>query len=255
MKPKKTNNLLLAGTFIICLIAFSCTSPVSLSGQTARTTRDLPAFASVSLAISADVLISQGDRQQVEIEADENVIDIIETNVNGDDLVIKTEDFFWRNMGQVRIYITMPDIKALQVSGSGDITTQTPVNTDDIRLNISGSGSIVIEDLKSGDVNATITGSGDVRITGNASANNLKAVITGSGDFRAEDLAFENAVVNITGSGTARIRVLNELKTNITGSGDVYYRGDPLIDARSTGSGRTRSMLMVTASGTAVILE
>lgn len=242
MKTKKPNNFALAGTVIICFIVFSCTSSVQLSGQTTTITRDLPAFRSVSLSISADVLISQGSQQKVEIEADENVIDIIETNVRGDDLVIKTENFFWRNIGKVRIYVTVPELNGLQVSGSGDIVAQTPIITDEIDLNISGSGSIQIEELESQDVHATITGSGDIRLAGDNTASNLKTVITGSGDFRAADFAVENASVNITGSGTARIHVTNELETNITGSGDVHYRGNPLVDANSTGSGRTRNM-------------
>lgn len=242
MKTKKPKNFVLEGTVMICLAVFSCTSSVQLSGQTAKITRNVPAFKSVSLSISADVLISQGSQQKVEIEADKNVIDIIETDVRGDDLVIKTEDFFWHNIGKVMIYITVPELDGLQVSGSGDIVAQTPIVTEEIQLNISGSGSIQIEELESQDVNATITGSGDIRLAGNITASNLKTVITGSGDFRAENFAVRNAKVNITGSGTARIYVTNELETNITGSGDVHYLGNPLIDANSTGSGRTRSM-------------
>ncbi len=242
MKTKKPNNFVLTGTVMICFVVFSCTSSVQLSGQTSKITRNVPAFKSVSLSISANVFISQGSQQKIEIEADKNVIDIIETDVRGDDLVIKTEDFFWNNIGKVTIYITAPELEGFQVSGSGDIVAQTPIVADEIHLNISGSGSIQIEQLESQDVYATITGSGDIRLAGNHTASNLKTVITGSGDFRAEDFTVENVNVNITGSGTARIHVTDVLETNITGSGDVHYRGNPLIDANSTGSGRTRSM-------------
>ena len=242
MKNKNQNNPWMTGVFAVFYLLLSCTSPVSLTGQTITETRDLPSFNSVALSFSADVYISQGNRQSVEIEADEGAMDIIVTDVRGETLVLKTRDGFWRRTGKVKVTITVPEIRQLQVSGSGDILAQTAIRTEELDLTVSGSGSIDIDDLQCPSIRSTITGSGDIRLTGRQAANDMKTVITGSGSCNAENLEVAMADVHITGSGSVRIHVSEELSTRITGSGSVLYRGQPLVDASSTGSGRTRSI-------------
>lgn len=242
MKRKNPNCLLLTSTFVVFSILLSCTSPVMLTGQTITENRDVPAFSGVSLAFSASVFISQEETQSVEIEADESVMDIILTEVRGQTLVLRTRNGFWGRTGQVKVRITVPDIRELQVSGSGDILTQTPVSTDEIAMTVSGSGSIEIDDLQSPRITSKITGSGDIRISGHPTAGEMETIITGSGSCNAEDLEVSKADIKITGSGSTRVNVSEELITRITGSGSVLYRGNPIINASSTGSGRTRSI-------------
>lgn len=242
MNPKNPNKLLLVNAFAVFFFLFSCTSPVMLTGQTVTENRDVPAFNSIALSFSANVYVSQGTERSVEIEADEGVMDIIVTEVRGQTLVLKTENAFWNRTGKVKINITVPEIRELDVSGSGDIIAQTPFRTDELDLTVSGSGSIQIDDLQSTLITSKITGSGDVKLSGSATGGEMETVITGSGSCNAEDLEVSRADVKITGSGSARINVSERLIARITGSGSVLYRGNPVVDANSTGSGRTRSL-------------
>jgi len=187
------------------------------------------------------VFITQGNIQSVEIEADKNIMDELITEVDGTTLELKTRKGYWGNLGKVNVYITMPEIDRLSISGSGDIVCEGSLKTPNINLNVTGSGSLILRNLETSGVSSVITGSGDIIIEGLCNGKSeLNSVITGSGDFRAENFEVENADINITGSGSAKLYVLKNLKTNITGSGDVSYIGNPLVDARATGSGRTR---------------
>jgi carbon monoxide dehydrogenase subunit G len=225
-----------------CFVCMSCVTNV-LTGQTVKEKRNTESFEGVALAFSGDVYISQGNTNSVEIEADKNILEIIESKVRDNTLVLKTRNGHWRNLGHVKVYITMPSIRNLSVSGSGDMRCETPVRTNALKVDISGSGSIHVQELNSPDVSAVITGSGDIFLAGSGSGNShLKTVITGSGDFKAEDLPVEYVKVTITGSGSARVHALKELETNITGSGSVLYKGNPLVNANATGSGKTRSV-------------
>lgn len=217
----------------------SCYTPDVLTGQTVRIKRDLPPFSSVTLALPAEVYLSQGDQQSVEIVADKGVYERIETVVRGGNLAIKTENFNWGRMGDIEVRITVPEIRQLQVTGSGNIIAQTPFTAEGIDLDVSGSGSIKIGDLQATDVSVVITGSGDVELEGKGPGSDMKAVITGSGDLEALSFTAEKADMHITGSGSARVHVTGELQTSITGSGDVYYSGNPRVNANATGSGRT----------------
>ena len=195
---------------------------------------DINEFDGLSLQISANVFITQGPVFEVRAEGQANIIRELELDVR---------DGFWeiefdrcvRNSNDLRIYITMPVITELQISGSGDIFGENIFVTDDIFLRISGSGNMDLG-LDSDDVNLTISGSGNMRLEG--TADDLSIQIAGSGDVFAFDLASSSANINIRGSGDAEVAVESTLDVRISGSGDVFYKGNPIIDSSISGSGR-----------------
>jgi hypothetical protein len=241
MKTQKMNKVSAIVMIIGCSVWLSCATDV-LTGQTVKETRNVPAFDALELTMSADVFISQGDQQSVVVEADKNAMEYIETETRGNTLTVKNKEGHWRNLGTIKIYITMQNISKIHLSGSGNVITQTPIKSTDFNIEVSGSGNVKISSLSSPTVSATITGSGDIYLSGKNENASLEATITGSGSFKAEDLEMSLVTVNITGSGSARVNALKQLDTNITGSGSVLYKGNPIINAHSTGSGKTTSL-------------
>jgi hypothetical protein len=223
------------------MLAFSCTAPV-LRGETVKETRTVGPFSAISLSISADVLLAQGSVQKVEIEGDKSSLEKIETVVTDNTLKIRTKDGFHGNTGKVTVHITVPEVSALSIAGSGDISAGAAIRTDELDLNVSGSGSIRLSELSAREVSATITGSGDINISAGKAESELEVIITGSGSFSATGFSAQEVDVKITGSGSAKVWAVKELETNITGSGNVEYKGTPQVDANSTGSGKTRSI-------------
>jgi len=222
-------------------LTFSCTAPV-MSGETIKESRNVGQFSSISLVISADVYLTQGTTQKVEIEGDKNDLEELETIVADGVLKIGTKNHFGGNIGNITIYITVSEINGLSVAGSGDIKAKSGLKTDELDLSVSGSGSIDIKDLAVREVSATITGSGNIGIESGQAQSELDVKVTGSGAFSGEGFAAEEADITITGSGSAAIWAVKELDTHITGSGNVNYKGNPQVNAVSTGSGKTHSM-------------
>lgn len=204
--------------------------------------RNLDNFNSISLSIPAKVYIQQGSSFRVAIDADENDLDKIETEVRNGKLDIKNKNWSSNIKGSVVINITMPELTALSVAGSGSFTTSSVFKCNDLNLSVTGSGNIKMEELSAEKLDALITGSGNISLNGNKTAGELKLNITGSGSYSAPDLKTDKVMITITGSGSAKINAVKELDTNITGSGDVHYKGDPIVNAHSTGSGKTRKM-------------
>lgn len=233
---KKTG--LLALSITACLLV-SCTSNM-ITGQIVKESRDLPSFEGISLAFSGNVYITQGSPQRVEIEADKNTLEIIETRIENNVLVLKYKNGQWRDMGKVTVHITMPGISTLTIAGSGDMICKNPVKVQDLELSVSGSGSLKMDHLTFHEIDAAVSGSGSISLCGNGDPGELDVRITGSGSLNAGELSVGEAVVNITGSGSATVFVVKELETNITGSGSVYYKGNPIINANAVGSGRTK---------------
>lgn len=233
---KKTGLMALA---ITAYMLVSCTYS-EITGQTVKESRELPSFEGVSLAFSGNVFITQGTPQRVEIEADQKTMEVIETRIENNVLLLKYKNGHWRDLGKVTVYITMPDISSLTIAGSGDIICNNPVKVHEIELHVSGSGSLKMDHLAFHEIDADITGSGNISLRGNGDPGELDARITGSGNLNAGELSVGEVDVKITGSGSATVFAVKELETNITGSGSVYYKGNPIINANTVGSGRTK---------------
>lgn len=80
-------------------------------------------------------------------------------------------------------------------------------------------------------------GDSEIKILSGA-ANDFEALITGSSRLNAFGFTAKNVKINIEGNGFASISVVDRLKVNITGSGTVYYKGNPLVTSIITGTGR-----------------
>lgn len=237
MKTTKYFFLLLSLQFLIsCHTDGQSWYKTGIKGEGPKVTEtlDLPAFDAVSLQISGNVYLRQGSPQSVKIEAQQNILDQIVREVNGNHWKIKFDQNV-RNHDGVKIWITIPHLTSLAVSGSGDIQGETAfTNLGALNLAVSGSGNIALNaDSKSLDVG--ISGSGDMDLAGSTGECDIR--ISGSGDVEAFDLAASSCKVKISGSGDASVRVSNDLEVGIAGSGDVYYKGSPRIKSKISGSG------------------
>jgi len=191
-------------------------------------------FDGIKLKIDADVFITQGSEQKVEITAEQNIIDEIERDVDNGTWEIEFDQCVAR-YDDIQIIIEMENIELLSVSGSGFIRGENIFNVDDIDLRISGSGDIDVG-LDASSIEGEITGSGKMFLEGNT--EDFDFDIAGSGDYRAFDLNADKGDIKVTGSGDSEVRVNDELDIRITGSGDVRYKGFPTLDVEVTGSGR-----------------
>ncbi len=211
-----------------------------IKGQGPKVTKNLniDAFDGIALSISADVYLRQGSPQSVKIEAQQNIIDNLETAVKEGTWKIGFDKNV-RGHDGVKIWITVDDLRKIGVSGSGNVTGEGKfTNLGDLTLWVTGSGDIMLESSSKA-MDVSISGSGDVKLKGTTGACDMK--ITGSGNISAFDLEATSCSVKITGSGDSSVNVREQLDVAIVGSGDVYYKGRPSVRSKITGSGDVRS--------------
>lgn len=245
MKNYKLTSILIALLFVAT--AFNCNTyssneDYSGSKETRKETRKVDNFSAIGLSVSADVYVTQGSPQKVELEGDAADLEKIITEVDGNTLKIKTERGTW-HVGKVKAYITVENINSLHVSGSGSIYIDNSLECADLSLAVSGSGSVNIKGLKANTINSAISGSGEVHLSGNGKVADSQSIsISGSGDLYAEGLETRDADVHVSGSGGCKLFVSGSLNASVSGSGDVYYKGDPTVKAHVSGSGKVRKM-------------
>lgn len=194
-------------------------------------------ISSIDLRISGDVIITKGNVQKIQIEAQQNILNNIRHKVRNGKWIIKF-DRNVRNHDGITIFITVPEIDELEISGSGSISSNSDFTTNDLELRISGSGSINFNaDANSVDTN--ISGSGNINLSG--STNGLDVHISGSGQYSGYSCISNNCDINISGSGKAKVFVQDKLNAHISGSGNIYYKGYPSITFNISGSGSMHS--------------
>ena len=229
---------------VITLTASSCFVNINdedgffgscIDGAGPIVTRELTVapFEGIELPISGDVFLTQGPEQKVIVEGKDNIIDEIELDVQNGIWKIEFNRCV-RDIDLLRVFITVPDLTRIRVSGSGDVVSENTFVIQDLEIDIPGSGNVDLS-LDADDLDIDIPGSG--RLTLEGLADETKYRISGSGDVHAFNLECRVADISVPGSGDLEVFVTELLKVRISGSGDVFYRGDPALDISITGSG------------------
>jgi hypothetical protein len=249
MRFTQTRRSLLAAGLPLLLGAAALLPPparaqrLSGSGRAGSEPRKLPAFQGVALSGAMDLVVRQGSSQSVEVQADDNLLPYLETEVvgSGAEAVLQVR---WRRgvsvhgAGKVRVLVTVPVLTALTAAGSGDLLLE-PFETPRLAIRLSGSSDVRLRQLTAGELQLSISGSGDV--VGAGRATTTKIAIAGSGDVKLLDLRADDVTIDIAGSGDASVHAEQSLRARIAGSGDVTYTGPAArVDAQVSGSGSVK---------------
>lgn len=233
----KTSGLFLFSSAFICFIYLtSCHRFHEIEGNGNVTTiaRTVEYFTQIKSEGFFNVYISYDSVQSLKIEAEENLIPYIETDVSGSVLVVKVRDH--RNIDNhepINIYVKTPVIEGIDLSGSGKIICDN-MASNYLTLYLSGSGKInVITTCNK--LKARISGSGEINASGNANETDFD--INGSGDIHSFNLTQDTCFADISGSGSMFVNVIKFLDVKISGSGEVHYQGSPVINTQISGSG------------------
>ena len=229
--------LLVAGT------AYTYAAPKTGSFQQKIEDRHLSGFNAVEVGGPFDVTLTQGSTESVKVEAPEEVISKITTEVVNGVLKIYNKDhnniFHWGDVfghhKKILVYVTIKDVNSIVVSGSGDVTFRGGIHADKMTLRVSGSGDVngVLE-VKT--LETSISGSGDIKISGHAQTSAVR--VSGSGDYSAHGLITNDTAVHVSGSGDASIYASDKVDASVSGSGDIRYSGSPKSVSKSkSGSG------------------
>jgi Putative auto-transporter adhesin, head GIN domain len=188
------------------------------SGNIVSEQRTTVAFQGVQITGKAKVFITQDSVPSLRVEADDNVINRVTTNVVGGILVIAMEKASYERI-TVNVYVTMPSVDLLEVTGAGEFVTTLPIQCTTLTCRISGAGII------------QLTGSADNQI------------LMVSGTATVSNFGFVSAKCSISISGVANceVYVTDQLDAMISGVGNIVYDGNPLVIRQIvSGSGSIR---------------
>lgn len=213
------------------------TLPILVKAEEVEENRKVEVFTEIDLRIAGNVYVTQGNEHSLTVKGNASDLKDLITEVKGGNLIIRYDSWLSRH-GNVEIHLVMKNVEGLDVSGSGTIASESKIVTDEIELEISGSGSIIIDQLEANEIESEISGSGKIVLKGTKTVDEFEFEISGSGKIYAFDLTANKVSGDISGSGKVEITALERLETDISGSGKVYYKGNPVINAEISGSGK-----------------
>jgi hypothetical protein len=227
----------------VLMLAITASSVNAGNQSDVKETRNLSGFTKVSFGVAGNLYLNIGSEFKVVVEGEKKYVDEVITEVSGGKLVIRNENWRmnWRGNEKVNVYVTMPELTGLGVSGSGKAEVKDAIKGSDLNLNVSGSGRIYMSDLTITNLDCGISGSGDLNLSGNGSCSKASISISGSGNYNGESFKIGSAEIHISGSGSCICNVTENLRASVSGSGNVNYVGSPKVDAHVSGSGKVRS--------------
>ena len=187
------------------------------TGPLISETRSFSSFHSIENNGVGNILLTQGAQEDVTIQAQANIMQILQTEVIDETLVISFDEGQCVNTitEPITFTVSIPEIRSLSLDGVGDLNTQNDIDLDSLDINLNGVG------------NFGLTGS----------SNYLGIDLTGVGNVEAFDLNTLVCDIRISGVGTAEVTVNDTLNVVIIGQGSVFYKGNPEITSDITGNG------------------
>ena len=235
---------ILHSTFFILiallLLLTSCNVRMERSSSTnhepiVSTDREVAAFERIQLMGSPTIYYTQDNTITVRVEAPQELVEFVETEVRDSTLFVKLRDdaqsfvkhIVLLNDDDVKVYVTSPDLVEVSLMGSGEFVSKKRIDTDNLHLTLRGSGDIKLSDVICDHLITSAVGSGDIDID-NLETQTSHIELVGSGDVEVNHVNVALIDILLKGSGDVKSFFKNcgDVKADLRGSGDISLSGN-----------------------------
>jgi len=226
---------ILAAVILCLVVAVSgCSTQQTGSGNVVNQTKSVKGVNDVSLDGTGTLIIQQGNQESLIIQAEDNIIPHIQSNVNGKNLSLGYDTNTPISTKTVKYYLTVKDLSSISISGAGKVETGG-FKTQNLIISINGAGEGNMSNLNINKLTVNLSGADKMTMAGTATDQTI--TISGDGDYQAKDLKSQSTIITINGAGKGILNVSNVLKAIINGSGSISYLGNPQVSQQINGAG------------------
>jgi len=219
---------------------------------------DFTGFTDIEVGNAFEVDVTRSDTYSVKITLNENLFDYLDVSLSGRTLQIRMKSHYTFFRATRQASITLPDLRALDVSGAsrGEVTgfdtagtmylevseasnlALTDLTAGEVRLGVSGA-SRTTGSIDAGDAYFEISGASTVELEGSATDAELE--ISGASTARLERFPMETARVDASGASNATVEVSDRLNIEVSGASRLVYSGDAVLGSVHVSGGSTLS--------------
>ena len=224
---------------IMAIVLSSCAFDISFgdgkkgNGVVAKDNREVTEeFTVVSASEGIDVFVTQADEFEITVEADENIINLIGTDIKDGRLKVHAIE----NIGRAtkKVYVSLPEITALNSSSGADLTSRNVIEANKISLDASSGSDLQVE-LMADEVEASTSSGADIKVSGEA--NYFIADASSGSDIKARSFLVKKCTADASSGADISVNVSESLTANASSGADISYSGDATVQKRKSVSG------------------
>ena len=225
-------------SLFVLIQGFSCIGSKDY-GPVERESRKATDFNSIEVSHGIDVVLSMGSKEHVEVEAPEELMEHLITEVKGHELKIYFDrSFNWNN--ETKVYVEARELEKIITSGGSDLNGDDVINSKELEIKASGGSDIELE-VVTNHLDINVSGGADINLSGKT--RYLYANTSGGSDLKAFDLIVERAELHASGGSDIKVYVEEEMEAKASGGSDIEYMGNPqIIDTNTSSSADIRKI-------------
>ena len=203
------------------------------NGNVTSETREITGeFTVVSASEGLDVYVTNGDEFEITVEADENIIDLIATDIKNDRLRIHAEE----NIGRAtkKVFVTLPEITGLKSSSGAHLSTENLVRTDKLEIDASSGANINI-DMDVNEVDIDASSGANLSLSGDAQSVFVDA--SSGANIYAKKLISQVCRADASSGGNVSVNVSDDLTADASSGGNISYSGEAKVTKKKSVSG------------------
>ncbi len=193
-------------------------------------TRQAKNFNAIKVSTGIDLYLTMGDKEEVTIEADDDIIDDIITEVKNGTLhiYIKQKGWFNWNTGNhtKKAYVNVKELTELHASSGSDVRSENTLKGESLEVSAS-SGSDVVIDVYYKNLSVDTSSGSDAKLSGKVKT--FKAESSSGSDIKANMLDAKIAKLSASSGSDITVTVTDELYADASSGSDINYYGNPQI--------------------------
>jgi hypothetical protein len=190
-------------------------------------------FNALHVSQGINVKLTMGSTTSLKLEADENLHDIIRTEVEDGVLRIYSEKNIYSAKKRT-VYLTATDLNEIKVTSGAEVATENTIKTEELKVSTT-SGANAKLNLEVANVTCSSTSGSNARLSGRAEKLTVSA--TSGANIKAKDLEALICEAKATSGSVVSVYATQELDARASSGGNISYSGDPEIVKKNSSSG------------------
>jgi hypothetical protein len=189
-------------------------------------------FTKVSASEGLMVYVTQADEFKIKVEADENIIDLIRTDIKNGKLRIHSSE----NIGRAtkNIYVSLPKVTTLRSSSGAHLTSKNTIKSNELEIDAS-SGAILEIEVVVNEIDIDASSGANLNISG--VADEAMIDVSSGGNINARNLETQTCDADASSGGNVKVQVSKSLMADASSGGNISYSGDPTVEKKKSVSG------------------
>lgn len=178
-----------------------------------------------------NLLLSQGDKETLKIEADDNLMDLFIVENEGTTLKIsmkKNSNF--NSKKSLKVYVSFKTLKSMNLGMVGATSSDEKLKFADLKLKNQSVGSVTLN-MTLQSLNMENQSVGSVKLEG--SADNAVVKNSSVGSINAGSFVVQKMEIDNTGIGSATVNAEKELKYSDSFLGKVSNKGNATVKRKN----------------------